>query len=118
MHYFGVRCYGGVVCFLDGMYYPSLMRFAMMPWCFLVHLVLVPRAPGKSFFDTSHKKNGQNGKVTGGGSLKPSDLKMGNENEETCFLLNRRTITALRLVFHSDNSSCDVYAIPIPGHPR
>ena len=39
----------------------------------------------------------------GGGSLKPSDLKMKKIEKKTCFLLNRPAITALRLVFNSDH---------------
>ena len=38
----------------------------------------------------------------GGGSLKPSDLKMEKIGKKKCFLQNRPVITALRLVFHSD----------------
>ena len=54
----------------------------------------------------------------GEASLKPSDFKMGkNEEKKKRFLLNRPGIAALRLVFHSDHFWCVVYAIPIPGHP-
>ena len=96
------------------------------------------RAPGQSLFDTLYKKWSEwetNRSAVIAGRFRKYTIfsfffsisrslgfetkwfKNGEKKKKKTWFLLNPAITAFRLVFHSDHYLCEVYAIPIHGHP-